>query len=394
MSDRVAKRILNHVRDQQDLLVSLLCDLVCAESPSAEPAVHERARHVFMSALIELGWHVVEAGHVDGPRHVYARPAQRTKGGMTQLVIGHYDTVWPVGTVADRPFTVDGNIIRGPGVFDMKGGLVQLILAIKTLQELGLQPEITPVIFINADEEIGSRTSTRYIRMLARFANRALVLEPALGDDGDLKTERKGIGRFTVTVHGKAAHAGLDPGGGASAILELSHVIQKLFAMNDPDSGITINVGTIDGGVQPNVIAPHSTAVVDVRVPTIVEGDRVEKQIHGMKPETPGVRLRIEGAIGRPSMEPTARNEALWQQAVAAASDLGLQIGRAKVGGGSDGNTTSQYTATLDGLGAVGHGAHAPHEFLYIDRTLERTALLALLLLAPPTDIVALEEVG
>lgn len=394
MSDRVAKRILNHVRDQQDLLVSLLGDLVCAESPSAEPAVHERARHVFMSALIELGWHVVEAGHVDGPRHVYARPAQRTKGGMTQLVIGHYDTVWPVGTVADRPFTVDGNIIRGPGVFDMKGGLVQLILAIKTLQELGLQPEITPVIFINADEEIGSRTSTRYIRMLARFANRALVLEPALGDDGDLKTERKGIGRFTVTVHGKAAHAGLDPGGGASAILELSHVIQKLFAMNDPDSGITINVGTIDGGVQPNVIAPHSTAVVDVRVPTIVEGDRVEKQIHGMKPETPGVRLRIEGAIGRPSMEPTARNEALWQQAVAAASDLGLQIGRAKVGGGSDGNTTSQYTATLDGLGAVGHGAHAPHEFLYIDRTLERAALLALLLLAPPTDIVALEEVG
>lgn len=394
MSDRVAKRILNHVRDQQDLLVSLLCDLVCAESPSAEPAVHERARHVFMSALIELGWHVVEAGHVDGPRHVYARPAQRTKGGMTQLVIGHYDTVWPVGTVADRPFTVDGNIIRGPGVFDMKGGLVQLILAIKTLQELGLQPEITPVIFINADEEIGSRTSTRYIRMLARFANRALVLEPALGDDGDLKTERKGIGRFTVTVHGKAAHAGLDPGGGASAILELSHVIQKLFAMNDPDSGITINVGTIDGGVQPNVIAPHSTAVVDVRVPTIVEGDRIEKQIHGMKPETPGVRLRIEGAIGRPSMEPTARNEALWQQAVAAASDLGLQIGRAKVGGGSDGNTTSQYTATLDGLGAVGHGAHAPHEFLYIDRTLERAALLALLLLAPPTDIVALEEVG
>ena len=156
----------------------------------------------------------------------------------------------------------------------------------------------------------------------------------------------------------------------------------------------TINVGTIDGGVQPNVIAPHSTAVVDVRVPTVVEGDRIEKQIHGMQPETPGVRLRIEGAIGRPSMEPTARNEALWQQAVAAAGELGLEIGRAKVGGGSDANTTSQYTATLDGLGPVGHGAHAQHEFLYIDKTLERAALLALLLLAPPTGVVALEEAG
>jgi glutamate carboxypeptidase len=394
VNDGLAKRILNHVRDQQQLLVSLLRDLVSAESPSAEPAVHERARHLFMSALIELGWHVVEAGPVDGPRHVYARPARRKKGGRTQLVIGHYDTVWPVGTVADRPFTVEGNVIRGPGVFDMKGGLVQLILAIKTLQELGLEPDITPVVFVNADEEIGSRTSTRYIRMLARSANRALVLEPALGDDGHLKTERKGIGRFTVTVHGKAAHAGLDPTGGASAILELSHVIQKLFAMNDPDRGITINVGTIDGGVQPNVIAPHSTAVVDVRVPTIVEGDRIEQQIHGMQPETPGVRLRIEGAIGRPSMEPTARNDALWQQAVAAAGELGLDIDRAKVGGGSDGNTTSQYTATLDGLGPVGHGAHAPHEFLYIDKTLERAALLALLLLAPPTAVAALEEAG
>ncbi len=394
MTDRVANRVLDHIRGQQSLLISLLRDLVVAESPSAEPAVHERARHVFMSALIELGWHVVETGPVDGPRHVYARPATRDRRAPIQLVIGHYDTVWPVGTVAERPFTVDDNIIRGPGTFDMKGGLVQMVLAIKTMQDLGLSPDVLPVVFVNADEEIGSRTSTRYIRALAQTANRALVLEPALGDDGDLKTERKGIGRFTVTVHGKAAHAGLDPTGGASAILELSHVIQKLFAMNDPDSGVTINVGTIDGGVQPNVIAPHSTAVVDVRVPTVAEGDRIEKLIHGLQPETPGVRLRIEGAIGRPSMEPTPRNEALWQQARSLAADLGLDIGRAKVGGGSDGNTTSQYTATLDGLGAVGHGAHAPHEFLYIDKTLERAALLTLLLLAPPTDGVALEEVG
>ena len=224
--------------------------------------------------------------------------------------------------------------------------------------------------------------------------NRALVLEPALGDEGRLKTERKGIGRFTITVYGKAAHAGLDPAAGASAILELSHVIQKLFAMNDSDKGITINVGTVDGGVQPNVIAAHSSAVVDVRVPTIADGDRIERLIHGIEPETPGVRLRIEGAIGRPSMESTPRNEALWAQAAAAADQLGFELSRAKVGGGSDGNTTSQYTATLDGLGPVGHGAHARHEHILIDRTLDRAALLAMLLLAPPTEVVALEEVG
>lgn len=394
MGGTVASKVLKHIRSQENLLVTLLRDLVSAESPSSDPAVHGRARHVFMSALIELGWHAVEAGSAGGPRHVYARPPVRDKAMPLQLVIGHYDTVWPVGTVNDRPFTVDGNVIRGPGVFDMKGGLAQLVLAVETMQTLDLQPSLVPVVFVNADEEIGSRTSTRYIRWLAQTANRALVLEPALGEDGSLKTERKGIGRFTITVHGKAAHAGLDPDSGASAILELSHVIQKLFAMNDADSGVTINVGTIDGGVQPNVVAPHSTAVVDVRVPTIGDGERIEKLIHGMQPETPGVRLRIDGAIGRPSMESTPRNEALWEQTVAIAGQLGIELSRAKVGGGSDGNTTSQYTATLDGLGPVGHGAHAKHEFLYIDRTLDRAALLTMLLLAPPSGTIALEEAG
>ena len=394
MSSKLAKQVLNHVLNQQELFIDLLRDLVSAESPSSDPAVHERARHVFMSALIELDYHVVEAGPVAGPKHVYARPAQRRKSVDAQLVIGHYDTVWPVGTVIERPFTVDGNIVRGPGVFDMKGGLVQLVLALKTLRDLGLEPGVLPLVFVNADEEIGSRTSTRYIRHLAHIANRTLVLEPALGDEGSLKTERKGIGRFTITVYGKAAHAGLDPGSGASAILELSHVIQKLFAMNDVDRGITINVGTVDGGVQPNVIAAHSTAVVDVRVPSIADGDRIEAMIHGIEPETPGVRLRIDGAIGRPSMESTPRNEALWNQAMQLADELDLNLTRAKVGGGSDGNTTSQYTATLDGLGPVGHGAHAKHEFLYIDKTLERAALLTMLLLAPPTEVIALEDTG
>lgn len=384
MAGQVVDQVRNFINDQQDALVNLLQGLVEAESPSAHPECHDSVRRILSGALMDLGYRVREPGTRGGVRHVFALPAGRRRDRGSQLLLGHFDTVWPIGTIDKRPFTVVGNTAKGPGVFDMKGGLVQAVLALRAIRELRLDPPLTPVLFINADEEIGSRTSSPYIRMLARRAARAFVLEPSMGANGDLKTERKGIGRFTVTVFGKAAHAGLDPEGGASAILELSHVIQALFALNDPDAGISVNVGTVDGGIQPNVIAPHSTAVVDVRVPTVESGRAIEKAIHGIEATTPGVRLHIEGRIGRPSMEATPRNVALWQQARALGTELGLELRPARAGGGSDGNTTSQYTATLDGLGPVGDGAHAEHEHLYIDRTLERAALLALLLLSPP----------
>jgi glutamate carboxypeptidase len=268
----------------------------------------------------------------------------------------------------------------------MKAGLAQLIIALRAIRDLQLETPVVPVIFVNADEEIGSGTSTRYISLLAQHVERAFVLEPALGERGDVKTVRKGIGRFTVTVYGKAAHAGLDPEAGASAILELSHVIQKLFALNDVERGITVNVGTVDGGIQPNVIAPHSKAVVDVRVPTIAAGNEIEYIIHSIKPENPDVRLHIEGGIGRPSMEATPRNHKLWEQVRMAGEELGIELRAARAGGGSDGNTTSQYTATVDGLGAVGAGAHAVHEHLFVDKTLQRAALLAMLLASPSME--------
>jgi len=383
MSGAIVARVRNFINEQQDSLITLLRRLVEAESPSSHPASHGRVRRILSAALADVGYHVTEAGIPGGPRHIYARPDSRKKGRGNQLLVGHYDTVWPVGTLGDRPFSVNDNVVHGPGVFDMKGGLSQIVLALRAIRELDLDVPLTPIVFINADEEIGSRSSTTYVRMLARRSERAFVLEPALGEDGDIKTERKGIGRFTINVHGKAAHAGLDPEGGASAILELSHVIQTMFALNDPDNAVTVNVGTIDGGIQPNVIAPHSTAVVDVRVPTVALGDEIEKAIHGIKPATPGVRLHVEGSIGRPSMEATPRNAALWRKARSLGQQLGLDLHSARAGGGSDGNTTSQYTATLDGLGPVGDGAHAEHEFLYIDRTLERTALLTMLLQSP-----------
>jgi len=383
MVKAVSDRVLEYIRGRDDYLIEVLRHLVEAESPSAHPSSHEPTRRALIGPFRELGLHVREVGPPGGPRHIYARPAKRNRDAPTQLIVGHYDTVWPVGTLAERPFSVAGNIIRGPGVFDMKGGLVQIVLALKAIQHLNLAIALTPLIFVNADEEIGSRTSTRYIRWLARHANRAFILEPSMGEGGKLKTERKGIGKFTVTVFGKAAHAGLDPESGASAILELSHVIQKLFAMNDADKGISVNVGTVDGGIQPNVVAPHSTAVVDVRVPTIDDGKQIQESIFAIKPVVPGIRLRIDGGIGRPSMEATPRNRALWQQAERFGAELSLDLHHAMAGGGSDGNTTSQYTATLDGLGPVGGGAHAKHEFLYIDKTLERAALLTMLMLGP-----------
>jgi len=384
MNGSCADRVLNYVQSQRQPLLELLQHMVEAESPSSQPESHRLMRATLTSALESVDFKVRPLRLANNCRHIYARPRTRTRGKPAQLLVGHYDTVWPLGTITKRPFEVDGNIARGPGVLDMKGGLAQIVFALKALQELSLEPELLPVVFVNSDEEIGSRSSTRYIRSLARHVDRAYVMEPALGEDGLIKTERKGIGRFTITVHGKAAHAGLDPDGGASAILELSHVIQTLFSLNDSDRGVTVNVGMVDGGLRPNVIAPHSQAVVDVRVPTIADGERIENAIRKITPATPGVRLTVDGYIGRPSLEHTPRNEVLWQQALDAGEQIGISLGQGRAGGGSDGNTTSQYTATLDGLGPVGDGAHAEHEFLYIDRTLERTALLALMLLSPP----------
>ena len=384
MSTATAARVLDYVNSQQHVLTGLIRDLVDAESPSAHPETHDEVRRILRLAFASVGFDSREAGGPEQPRHVFALPSQRVRGSPFQLVIGHFDTVWPIGTLEENPFRIDGNVIHGPGSFDMKGGLAQLIVALRTIRDLRLETPVVPAVFVNADEEVGSRSSTRYIRLLARRANRAYVLEPALGERGDIKTSRKGIGRFTVTVYGKAAHAGLDPEAGASAILELSHVIQKLFSLNDVDRGITVNVGTIDGGIQPNVIAPHSKAVVDVRVPTVAAGNEVEYIIHSIQPIDPEVRLHIEGCIGRPSMESTPRNQQLWNQVRKAGDDLGMDLHQARAGGASDGNTTSQFTATVDGLGPVGDGAHALHEHLLVDKTLERAALLTLLLTAPP----------
>ncbi len=386
MTGLPARAILDHLKKCESGLVGFLEVLTKAESPSTEPEAQSLVRSHIASALEDIGFScTLIPGRTSGGM-LYARPPQRGHNRAVQMMLGHYDTVWPLGTLNKMPFKVDGNIVRGPGIYDMKAGITQAVFALKTLKELGLEPDVVPVVFFNSDEEIGSRESTRYIKRLARHMNRVFVLEPSLGPAGRLKTERKGVGRYHVTVHGKAAHAGLDPEAGASAILELSHVIQKLFALNDPEKGITVNVGTIDGGMRPNVIAPMSKAIIDVRTRTQADAERIGDSIRSFETNTPGTSLEITGSIGRPALERTNRNHALWQMSQRLGAELGLELQEGMAGGGSDGNTTSQLTATLDGLGAVGDGAHAEHEHIDLDRTIERTALLALLLLAPPLE--------
>jgi glutamate carboxypeptidase len=277
----------------------------------------------------------------------------------------------------------DGQLY-GPGVADMKGGLVEIVFALRALHELGLRPSVTPIVLVNTDEEIGSRDSTRLIRLLGRGAERAFVLESGEGADGRLKIARKGLGRFVVTVHGRPAHAGADFEHGVSAILELSHQVQRLFALNDPARGITVNVGTIDGGLRPNVIAPQARAIVDVRVPDAAAAHEVEEAIQGLTPILPGAAIEASGRIRRPPMEPLARNRTLLATAQRLGHGLGLSLEDAGlVGGGSDANTTSLFTATLDGLGPVGEGSHAHDERISTTTLPERTALLALLVLEP-----------
>lgn len=379
-----AERVLAQLRGQRGAMLALLRQLTELESPSSDADSQHAVEAVLTTELEKLDYRVRPlAGRRTGGA-LFGRPLQRARGAPVQLLIGHYDTVWPVGTLQSMPFEIDDDKVRGPGVFDMKGGIVQILFSLRCIRDLDLQPTVTPVVLLNSDEEIGSRETARYIRVLARIANRALVLEPSMGPEGTIKTTRKGVGRFTVRARGRAAHAGLDPEAGASAILELSHVIQKLFRLNDPARGISVNVGTIDGGIRPNVIAPESSAVIDVRVATSADAEEVQAAILAIEPETPGVLLEIEGRIGRPPLEPTPANQALWKLARELGAELGLDLREGLAGGGSDGSTTSLYTATLDGLGPVGDGAHASHEHLLLDRTIERAALLTLLILAPP----------
>lgn len=386
VSERVqeeAARTLEHVRGRRDEFVDFLAGLCRVESPTDHPDTQSDVHAILGPAFEAIDFDVrIVPGRLSG-NHLLALPKRRDKSSPMQLLVGHTDTVWPLRTLERMPVKVEDGRLHGPGTLDMKGGLTQIVFALRTLRELGQEPEVTPVVFVNSDEEVGSPDSKRHVRRLAKRADRALILEPSLGPEGLIKTARKGVGRFEITVKGRAAHAGLDPLSGASAIVELSHLIQELNALNDHDRGTTVNVGRIDGGTRPNVIAAEARASVDVRVATVEAGEELERAIRAIEPSTPDVTIEVEGGIGVAPLERTPRNQRLWQTAREVGERLGFDLRDAMAGGGSDGNTTSLFTATLDGLGCVGDGAHADHEHIVIDASLERCALLARLLLAP-----------
>lgn len=376
-------RVLEWVRGERDAMMEFLRDLSGMESPTDVPSTQEPVQRYLTEALEALGFRV---RHHPGERFgglLLARPRARRKRIPLQLLVGHTDTVWPQGTLEEMPLRQADGRLHGPGTFDMKAGLTQMVFALRALRALGAEPPATPVLLFNSDEEVGSPESGRIVRRLAPKVCRAFVPEPSWGPEGLLKTARKGVGNFYVHIQGSPAHAGLNPGGGASAVTELASVIRRLHAMTDLEVGTTVNVGVVEGGTRPNVVAARARADVDVRVVTMDEGRRVEEAILGLTAETPGVSLRVEGGIYIPPLERTPRNRRLWSQAVLAARALGQELGETMVGGASDGSVISQYTATLDGMGAIGDGAHAPHEHVVVDATVDRCALLALLLMAP-----------
>jgi glutamate carboxypeptidase len=386
MREADAQAILTRLREQQDAMAELLGRLARAESPSVEADSQAESYSILAGALEALGFGITRVPGARVGDHLQAAPGDMAPDARFQLLVGHLDTVWPLGTVERMPVAIEDGRLKGPGAYDMKGGLVQMLFALRMLRDQSLEPSVPPLVFVNSDEEIGSPESAAHIRRLAQQAVRALVLEPSFGPAGKLKTARKGVGRFTVRMKGRASHAGIDPERGVSAILEASHQIQRLFALNDHERGITVNVGTIDGGLRPNVVAPEVTAVVDARVLHDRDAHTVERAIRDLVPVEEGISIEVEGGFGRPPLERTPRNRALWDAARAAAGKLGIPIAEATVGGASDGNITSQYTATLDGLGPVGEGAHAPHEYVLLAQMPERAALLALLLMLPAEE--------
>ena len=389
MTDPVAGRIVEFLSDRGDTIVKLLTDLANLESPSLVPETQLPVQALVRGSLEEIGF---ECSHIPGEKtggHMQlSLRGHEANQAPIQLLVGHTDTVWPLGTLDRMPVEVDEErgVVRGPGVFDMKGGIVQIVFALRALAEMGLQPEVTPVVFLNSDEEIGSPESHPHVERLAKSASRVLVLEPALGPEGKIKTTRRGVGQFEIRVVGKASHSGLAPEEGASAIQEMSHVIQALHGLTDLDGGIAVSVGTVTGGTRVNVVAAECRALVDVRVRTLADARAVEEAIRGLEATTPGTRLEIEGAVDRAPMEATPRNQALWRAVRECGLRMGLELAEGLSGGGSDGNITSLYAATVDGLGGVGDGAHAHHEYVRIDKLLERTALLALILLLPSLD--------
>ena len=307
------------------------------------------------------------------------RPERNASRKKPILLLGHLDTVWREGTLTRMPYRTRKGRAYGPGILDMKSGIAIGLAAIRGLQALGIQPSSSVRFLLTSDEEVGSRAFRKKIEAEAKRARAVLVLEPA-AEGGALKTARKGVGEFEITVHGRASHAGINPERGVNAIAELARQLLHIEKFADPKRGLTLNVGVIQGGTRPNVVPELARALVDVRIARLGDGERIERMLLSLKPIHPEAKVEVKGGIDRPPLE-RARTVELYQRACALARELGFEVGEAATGGGSDGNFSAALgIPTLDGLGAVGEGAHALHEHIVISELPRRAALLAALL--------------
>ena len=382
---KLLARVRAHVQAQLPAYVELLEALVTIESPSHDGPAVTRVSDFVAQVVAGDGAQVRRHREAKGGDNLVAEwPAGAAHASNRHImVLAHNDTVWPLGETAKRPFAVTDGKITGPGTYDMKAGLVNAIFAIRALKALGI-PLTHPVKLVcAADEEIGSPTARALIEREAEGCDAALVVEGAEPKTGNLRTARKGIGVFKLEVTGKAAHAGAAPRDGINANEELAQQIVRIHAMTDDARGTTLSCGVVKGGIGITIIAPSAEAEIDVRIPTMAEGERIERLLRALRPVVPGAAIEVTGVFTRPPMLRTPGNVRLFEAARAVGEGLGLNLGESASGGGSDGNFTSALgVPTLDGLGAVGWGAHAIDETVILDALPDRIALLAGLLIA------------
>jgi glutamate carboxypeptidase len=364
--------------DRKDAITETIRQLVEIESPSDNKPAVDRLGALLAGRFEGLGGHAKFHRTQDFGDHLQVDFATE-RSGKPVLLLGHIDTVYPLGTLAAMPCRVDDGRLWGPGALDMKSGVALMLHALdglRTWHNDGLPRPVT--VLLVSDEEVGSESSRPITESLARRSAAVLVLEPSYGLKGAVKTARKGVGEYTIKVMGKAAHSGLDFDKGESAIVELARQITAISKLVDVKRGLTLNVGLISGGTRTNVIPAQATASLDVRVARMKDAPGIDRQLRARRPFNRKCKLEIKGGINRPPMERTAGVAALYRQASEIAKKLGWKLEEASVGGGSDGNFTANLgIPTLDGLGGVGEGAHATHESVMISELPRRAALLA-----------------
>jgi glutamate carboxypeptidase len=366
--------LLDYCESQRSWTVETIRTLAALESPTGDKAAVDRCGAELARLITSIGGRVDRLGRERAGDHLIA---EFGCGRSQVLLLGHFDTVWPVGQIERMPVVEREGRLYGPGTFDMKAGIAIALTAARALVELGPPSGLRIVTMWTSDEETGSATSRAAIDDEARRSEAVLVLEPAL-PGGALKTARKGGGEYRLVVRGRAAHAGVDPSRGASAVHELARQIVRLQQLQDPARGVSINVGLISGGSRSNVVAEHAEAIVDVRVTSRDDAQRIGSAFAALRAETPGTVVEVEGGLDRPALERTPAVVRLYDMARRIAHELGRELGEGATGGGSDGNYTAALgVPTLDGLGAIGDGAHALHEHVQIADLPWRAALVA-----------------